>query len=204
MRAFILLVTLVFSAQLAYGAEKVSNTIALTIPEPILVDVVRKSLPVILDTGSESFDGSIAIEQIDNLQLGVEQISALVTLVGTDIQIKTTIAGQQLRLKVGTVQLKFNMNAATRYEAASQTLFIKPTVSDLKTEKGQAGDELGTLLIGLFNGKEFPLAIDKLQPIITDTGNKKLELGLQIENILIAENMLKLYLLPKVKTISTQ
>lgn len=204
MRAFILVVALVVSAQLAHGAEKVNNTIVLTIPEPILVDAVRKSLPVVLNTGSESLDGSIAIEQIDNLQLSEEQLSALVTVVGNDIQIKTTIAGQQLRLNVGTVQLTFNMAAATRYEAPTQTLFIKPTVTDLKTEQGQAGDELGTLLVGLFNGKEFPLSIDKLQPIITDTGTKKLELGLQIEDILISENMLRLHLLPKIKPLTKQ
>jgi len=203
-RAFILVVALVVSAQLAHGAEKVNNTIVLTIPEPILVDAVRKSLPVVLNTGSESLDGSIAIEQIDNLQLSEEQLSALVTVVGNDIQIKTTIAGQQLRLNVGTVQLTFNMAAATRYEAPTQTLFIKPTVTDLKTEQGQTGDELGTLLVGLFNGKEFPLSIDKLQPIITDTGTKKLELGLQIEDILISENMLRLHLLPKIKPLTKQ
>ena len=71
----------------------------------------------------------------------------------------------------------------------------------MKTEEAQAGDELGVLLIGLFNGREFPLAIDELQPIIADTGEKKLAIGMRIKNITIARKMLSLHLLPDIRTV---
>lgn len=175
--------------------------LTLSIPESVLAEAVRKSLPFLLDPGSDTVAGSIWIQNIDDLQLEDQQISGIVTMIGNDIQISTSIAGQQLRLKVGTVKLTFNLTAESRFEDASQTLFIKPTVTDLKTEEGQAGDELGVLLIGLFNGREFPLAIDKLQPIITDTGEKKLAIGMRIKNITISRNMLSLHLLPDIRTI---
>ena len=164
------------------------DVVALTIPEAILVKAVQQSLPVQIDPGSDTVGGSIHIENIENLQLDDQNISASVTLVGNEIQIKTTIAGQQLRLKVGNVKLEFAITADTRFDNATQTLFIKPTVTDLQTKDGQAGDELGTLLVGLFNGQEFPLAIDKLQPIITDTGSKKLAIEMVITDITISEN----------------
>jgi len=188
-------------SQNGHAETKGLDAITLTIPESVLAEAVKQSLPVPIDTGSDTVAGSISIENIDQLQLEKQQISALVTLIGNDIQIKTTIAGQQLRLKVGDVKLEFNITADTRYDAPSQTLFIKPTVTDLKTEKGQSGDELGSLLAGLFNGREFPLAIDRLQPIITDTGSKKLAIGMQIKNVTIARNLLTLHLLPQIKTI---
>ncbi len=178
-----------------------AQTLTLTIPESVLVEAVRKSLPFLLDTGSDTVEGSIWIQSIENLQLDDQQISGVVTMIGNDILISTSIAGQQLRLKVGTVKLSFNLAADSRFEDSSQTLFIRPTVKDLKTEEGQAGDELGVLLIGLFNGREFPLAIDKLQPIITDTGEKKLAIGMRIKNITITRDMLSVQILPDIRTI---
>lgn len=187
--------------QNGHAETKGLDAITLTIPESVLSEAVQQSLPVPIDTGSDTVAGSISIENIEQLQLEEQQISALVTLIGNDIQIKTTIAGQQLRLKVGDVKLEFNITADTRYDAPSQTLFIKPTVTDLKSENGQSGDELGNLLAGLFNGREFPLAIDRLQPIITDTGSKKLAIDMQIKNVTIARNLLTLHLLPHIETI---
>lgn len=187
--------------QNGHAETKGLDAITLTIPESVLSEAVQQSLPVPIDTGSDTVAGSISIEKIDQLQLEEQQISALVTLIGNDIQIKTTIAGQQLRLKVGDVKLEFNITADTRYDAPSQTLFIKPTVTDLKSENSQSGDELGNLLAGLFNGREFPLAIDRLQPIITDTGSKKLAIGMQIKNVTITRNLLTLHLLPDIKAI---
>ncbi len=178
-----------------------AETLTLTIPESVLAEAVRKSLPFLLDTGSDSVEGSIWIQSIENLQLDDQQISGFVTIIGDDILISTSIAGQQLRLKVGTVKLTFNLAADSRFEDASQTLFIRPTVTDLKTEEAQAGDELGVLLIGLFNGREFPLAIDELQPIIADTGEKKLAIDMRIKNITIARKMLSLHLLPEIRTV---
>ncbi len=184
-----------------HARDNDAQNLTLTIPESVLAEAVRKSLPFLLDTGSDTVEGSIWIQSIENLQLEDQQISGIVTMIGNDILISTSIAGQQLRLKVGTVKLTFNLAADSRFEDASQTLFIRPTVTDLKTDEGQAGDELGVLLIGLFNGREFPLAIDRLQPIITDTGEKKLAIGMRIKNITISRNMLSLHLLPDIRTI---
>jgi len=178
------------------------DVIALTIPETVLVTAIQQSLPVQIDPGSDTVGGAISIEKIENLQLDDQALSASVTLIGNEIQIKTTIAGQQLRLKVGNVRLEFAVTADTRFDADAQTLFIKPAVTELKTENGQSGDDLGSILIGLFNGQEFPLAIDKLQPIITDTGSKKLAIDLLITDITISENLLTMHLRPEVKTIA--
>ena len=201
-RVIILLFSLfVLFSQNVHAENDSLETITLMVPESVLAEAVRQSLPVLIDTGSDTVEGSISIQNIDDLQFDDQKISAIITLIGNDIQIKTTIAGQQLRLKLGTVKLDFNITADTRYDEPSQTLFIKPTVTDLKSQDGQTGDELGNLLIGLFNGREFPLAIDKLQPIITDTGSKKLAIEMQIKNVTISKNLLTMHLLPHIKTI---
>lgn len=185
--------------QPVYGEDKNMDFIMLTIPESILVKAVKKTVPLQLNTGSESVEGSITIQKINNLQLGEQHISGMVTVIGKDIQIKTAIAGQELRLKVGTITLDFNLFAQTRYDEPSQTLYIKPTVSNLNQQDGQKAGELGALLVGLFNGKEFPLSIDKLQPIITDTGSKKLIIETRITDIRVSKNVLTLYLLPDIR-----
>lgn len=188
--------------QPVHGEEKNLDSIMLTIPESILVKAVKKTMPIQVNTGSENVDGSVTIQKINNLQLGEQHISGMVTVIGKDIQIKTTIAGQELRLKVGTITLDFNLLAETRYDEPSQTLYIKPTVSNLNQQDGQKAGELGALLITLFNGKEFPLSIDKLQPIIADTGSKKLAIEMQIADIRVSKDVLTLYLHPDIRDTS--
>ena len=197
------LICMLFSLH-GWADEPPADTITLTIPETVLSSVIATSMPIQLVADSDTIDGSVVIKNIENFKLGEQHASGLVTLVGEDIHIKTAVAGQSLRLKVGTMTLQFNIDAETRFDENTQTLYIKPTVTQLSTDSSQTADELGNLLIGLFNGKEFPLNVDKLQPIITDTGSKKLMIQMHIKRLWIDENRVHLQLLPKFNAVKRQ
>ena len=181
------------------AASDEQEVLTLRIPHPVLVDILSKTVPIQLDPSSDSFSGSIAIQRIENLAFGKQSLSALLGLVGKDMKLSTTIAGHKLLLNIGNVLLDFTVNAKIRYDAAEQTLFITPTVKDIDSYGDEKTGEIGNLLTNLFNGKEFPVAIDKLQPIITDTGSKQLTINMDITDITIAEDALFLHLQPIVQ-----
>jgi len=182
-------------------AASQEETILMTLPEAMLAKTINQAVPLHISPDSKTFNGSIFINSIKNLQIDDGAVSALLDIVGKDILVTTEVAGHQLRLKLGTVQLDFNVTANIRYDQPAQTLYIKPVVSDINTSGDTQGTEVATLLVSLFNGKEFPIAIQKLQPIITDTGSKQVAINLQISDILLVKNAVTLYLLPAVQTI---
>ena len=120
-------------------------------------------------------------------------------MVGRDVQVNTEIAGHQIMLKIGNVDLHFQIDAALRYDQASQTLFIRPQLTDLKNGTKEQNMEVGNLITGLFHDKELPLAIDRLQPIIADIGSKKLIIDMRIDDIVVQPGALVLHILPDTK-----
>ena len=197
MRVIIFFLICLLPSLHSWAEDPPADTVTLTIPETVLSKAITTSMPILLTADSDTIDGSVIIKNIENFKLGDQRASGLVTLVGENIHLKTAVAGQTLRLKVGTMTLQFNIDAETRFDENAQTLYIKPTVTELATDSSQTGDELGNLLIGLFNGREFPLNVDTLQPIITDTGSKKLIVQMYIRRIWIDETRVHLQLLPK-------
>jgi hypothetical protein len=182
------------SCTFAMGKE----TVTLRLPEAILTEVLVKTLPILIEQPDGLLSGTITINSIEQLQLADRTLSALIGLTGTDLQVSTTVAGHQLRLNIGSVDMDFALRATLRYDQAQRTLFIVPQVSELDRQKTSQANETGALLAGLFNGREFPITIDRLQPLVTVAGDKRLIIDLQVEDIIAIPQALVLSLEPTI------
>ena len=92
----------------------------------------------------------------------------------------------------------FQCDATIRFDAQKQTLYIKPIISELQSTDQQKTDVASALVL-LFNNREFPLQIEKLKPIVTDTGNKSLNISMAIANIELRPDSLLLSITPIIK-----
>ena len=186
-----------------WGAPGNTEAITMSIPEAILTDTIRKSLPIQLSQPSDALQGVISINKIDSLSLEKQELSAHLLLNGTDMLLNTAIAGHQIALKVGNVQLDFNLRAIIRFDETSQTLFIVPQISEMVPGTDQKSSEIGGLLMSVFNGREIPVVINKLQPIITNTGSRQLAINMHVKDIVIEPGALVFYLLPDITATAT-
>lgn len=187
-----LLLILSFTVHSAFAN---TQTVTLNLPEAVLADAIQKSLPIEINEVSEALAGTIAVSKIDNLNLSDQSLAASITMSGRDVQVNTDIGGHQIKLNVGNVELNFDVNAALRYDKTSQTLFVLPKVADQDANK--KNNDVGNLIIALFNGKEIPLAIDKLQPFITDIGSKKLMISMQVADVIVVPDALVIHIIPE-------
>jgi len=181
---------------LGQAAEK-ATALTLTLPEPVLSESLHKLLPLEIPPPKD-LSGTILIKNIDNLKIDNQTASADFNLVGSNIQLNTAVAGHQIRLKLGNVTLEFSVTARLRFDPASQTLFILPQVTDRSGQGEQQPGDIGKLLLGLFNGQEIPVAINKLEPIITNTGSKELILNLSVADIAAIPGALVFQLKPEI------
>ncbi|MGI9536709.1 MAG: hypothetical protein ACR2PB_06550 [Desulfocapsaceae bacterium] len=173
-----------------------SQPIQLSLPDTVVAEVVRKCLPFHVNQPSDSLAGKITVEKIENLTFKDGSLAASVAMTGRDVQLNSSIGGHQIRLNVGNVNLDFSLAAVMRFDQASQTLFIRPTVSGID-QQGTQNKEVGELIAALFSDQEIPVPVDNLQPIITDIGTRELIINMSIEDIRLKPNTLDLLLTPK-------
>ena len=175
--------------------------ITLTIPQPVLSNTIKNILPIKINQDSSVVQGDIFIESIENLQFKENNVSGLVGLNGKDIKLTTEIAGHRLNLKLGDAKLNFNTSAEVTFDKGTQQLLITPVMSATGKEDDGQVQELGNLLLSLFNGKEFPIEINRFEPAITDTGSRTLAVGMEIVDVVLSSNTLTLHVVPTVKPV---
>ena len=195
-------IALLFFALLlpAQSPAATTETITLNIPEKVLADTVKLALPLDIDAQSKSLRGTIRIISINNLQLGDKLISCRLHVAGNDLQIVSELAGHQINLKVGEIELDFDCNANLRFDAAKQILYIRPVVDKMQASGDAAQGELGQALVSLLNGREFPISMQDMEPLVAKTGSKTLIISMKFVNIQAKKNVLQFSLLPKVSS----
>ncbi len=173
--------------------------ITMHVPVSVVSEAVAKSLPVPVDINSTALVGSVFIQKIENLQFRKDTLSSRISIVGHDLHIVTSIGGHDLRMKIGALDMRFQCDATIRYHAPSQTLFLKPVITDLQASS-QNKTDVASAIVLLFNNREFPIQIDRLKPIVTNTGSKFLSISMNIEDIRLQPDNLLLRIIPSIKT----
>lgn len=177
-----------------------TETITLNLPESVLANAVKAALPLDVESQSKSLRGTIKILGISNLQLGDKILSCRLHVAGSNLQIVSELAGHQINLKVGEVELDFDCTARLRFDAAKQILYVKPVIDKVKTGKDDEQGDLGQALVSLMNGREFPVSMDEMEPLIARTGSKTLIITMKFVNIQARKDLLQFSLLPKITT----
>ena len=193
-KAILLAILLLFC--LIYPGLVSGQPILLSLPEKVVAEVVQKSLPLQVNQPSESLAGLISVEKVQNLNFKDDSLGATVTMSGRDVQLNTNLGGHNLLLKVGNVELDFSLEATTRFDKASQTLFIRPSVSGID-QRGSQNSEIGELIAALFNEQELPVALENLEPIITDIGKRQLVIDMSVEDIRFGPDAVEILLTPQ-------
>ena len=190
------LFTLFFSAAV-FRPVTAADLITLNLPQAVIAKATKAVLPLHIDAHSREIEGDITIINVSELQLTDNHLACRLHLAGNNLAFLTEIAGHEIRMKVGSVELDFKIDAAIRFDAKQQTLFIKPVVNDVATGSGSDAD-IGQALVAVLNGREFPVSIQKLDPIIARTGSKTVTINTTIADIQARQSYIQLSLLPPV------
>lgn len=196
-RVLFLLLTLgtFFTTNLQAG-----DPITMSLPQSVISEAIAATLPLKVDATSKTLQGSITILDISEIKLTDDHLACRLHLAGNQLQFLTEVAGHEIRLKVGSVEIDFKANSELRFDPKQQTLFIKPVIEEVKSSKDVSGGDIGHALVSLLNAKEFPVNMQDIDPIIARTGAKTLTISTKIVDIRAKKKRLKLYLDPTITT----
>ena len=195
---FLLVLALIVPARLFAAAPK-DKTITLNLPESVLAQAIAEMLPLDIDPASPGLQGSITVNRIDDLKITDQNIFCRLRLAGKKLQILTELAGHQISLKVGEIELNFNCSARLRFDMARQVLYIRLVLNDISSPKPSNTDIGGTLL-PLLNNREFPVAIKDLEPLIAQTDVKTVSITMRISDIRAVNGALQLSITPRISS----
>ncbi len=194
------LITLLFLTLLTATtsfASPAQEVITMSLPKNIIQEIIIKSLPLSTRIKSSALIGSVSIDKIKNLQLQQNKLSSHITLSGYDLNVVTSIGGHDLRMKIGSLTMGFQCDATIRFDAKKQTLYVKPVISKLQSTDKQKTD-IASALVLLLNNREFPVHIEKLKPIVTNTGSKLLNISMVVSDINIQSDRMVLSIIPQI------
>jgi hypothetical protein len=195
---FLLVLILIVPTQL-FAAVPKDKTITLNLPESVLAQAIAEMLPLDIDPASPGLQGSITVSRIDDLKITDQNIFCRLRLSGKKLQILTELAGHQINLKVGEIELNFNCSARLRFDSARQVLYIRLILNDISSPKPSNTDIGGTLL-PLLNNREFPVAIKDLEPLIAQTDVKTVSITMRISDIRAVNGALQLSITPRISS----
>lgn len=197
-RLFFIICLAVLGLTVPTGPATAEDYITLSLPESVIAEAVQAILPLKIDAHSDSIEGDITIISISGLQLSDNHLSCLLHLAGNNLAFLTEIAGHEIRLKVGSVEVEFKTRAAIRFDSKEQTLFIKPKMENLKGKDSASNADIGQALVALLNGREFPINLQKMDPLIARTGTKTVTINNRIADIKAAPKLIRLSLTPQI------
>jgi hypothetical protein len=189
---------LLISSLLFANQAVASENITLNLPVSVIADAISAIMPLNVNATSQTIQGKITIISIKNLQLTDNHLNARLHLAGDNLEFVTEVAGHQIRLKVGSVELDFNVMAQLRFDAARQTLFIKPIIDEVQAVKDASGGDVGHALVSLLNDREFPVSMKNIDPLMAKTGTKTLIIATRIADVRARKDLLQLSLAPKI------
>ena len=176
-----------------------SKPVSITLPDSLIQDVIQKALPANVPIQSKTILGSVSVDAIKDLTLHKDKLSGHVTLSGHDLNLVTNIAGHKLRMKIGSLTMGFQCDASIRFDAKSQTLYIRPVITNLESTD-KAKTEIASLIAQLFNDREFPMQLNKLKPLSADTGDKILNITTRVSGVSVHPGEIHLQAIPTISS----
>ena len=183
------------------STAQVKNTKELTVvvPAESIVKFIQPLLPYSIDMG-ENFSGSFWVKSIKNIKITKDRVSFSTHIYGKDIGYSAKIGNQTARFKVGDVNLHNHWEASLRYDKGKKKLYLKPHIESPKNKKDLSqGDILIDALLDALSDVEYPIDLNKINPITADIYNTKLTINTEISDVYSTQNKLYIEIIPTAK-----
>jgi hypothetical protein len=194
---------LVINISSSHSQSVLSDEISITIPRNVITNMIKAVLPLNLGKGPY-LKGTLWIHAIEHLKIGSDKVEFDMNIRGENIKFETQLGNRVLLLDIGNLNTDFICNVSLRYEALKRLLYITPYLLQKPNENKE--DKIAATLLQLLslaNGVEYPIEIQKLQPIIAQISSDQFSIDLDITNINTENNKIFISGKPKLKKVKS-
>jgi hypothetical protein len=180
----------------ASGQVKNIKELTVVVPAESIAKFIQPLLPYSIDIG-KNFSGSFWVKSIENIKIAKDRVSFSAHIYGKDIEYSAKIGKQTASFKVGNVNLRNHWEASFRYDKSKKKLYIKPHIEGPQNKKNfSQGDILIDTLFNALGDIEYPIDVNRIQPIVTDLYDTELTINADISDIYADNNKLFIEIIP--------
>ena len=197
-RDVILICLLLLTSFSGSHAQTVSpDEVSITIPRSVIINFIKTALPLDLDKGPY-LKGNVWIQTIDQVKIGSNKIEFEMTIQGKNLKLETHLGKQVLLFDIGNLNAVFSCDTSIRYDASKRLLYFTPNIVQKPNENNTDQFSARLLqLLSLANGREYPVEIQKIQPVITEIGRDSFNMNMDITHISTEKGAVFIRSLPK-------
>jgi len=192
-----ILIFLLFSA--ATAQVKNIKELTVVVPAESIAKFIQPLLPYSINIGKD-FSGSFWVKSIENIKITKDRVSFSAHIYGKDIEYSAKIGKQTASFKVGNVNLRNHWEASLRFDKSKKMLYIKPHVEGPQNKKDfSQGDILIDTLFNALSDIEYPIDVNRIQPIAAELYDTELTINTDISDIYTDNNKLFIEVIPTAK-----
>jgi len=170
--------------------------LTVVVPAESIAKFIQPLLPYSINIG-KNFSGSFWVKSIENIKITKDRVSFSVHIYGKDIGYSAKIGKQTASFKVGNVNLRNNWEASLRYDKSKKKLYLKPHIEGPQNKVDfSQGDILIDTLLNALSDIEYPIDVNKIQPIAAELYDTELTIYMDISDIYTDNNKLFLEIIP--------
>ena len=191
-------IAIIFFLLLSPAPAQARNNKELTVvvPAESIAKFIQPLLPYSIDMG-ENFSGSFWVKSIENIKITKDRVSFSAHIYGKNIGYSAKIGKQTASFKVGDVNLRSHWEASLRYDKSKKKLYLKPHIkSPQNKDDFSQGDILIDTLFDALSDVEYPIDLNKINPITADIYNTELTINTEISDVYSNNNRLFIEIIP--------
>jgi hypothetical protein len=181
-----------------FSAAAVDQAATISIPDNVLFLAIKDGLPIPIETQSQYMRGDVFFQSLEELQVREKSIFLKGVVSGQNVTMNTTIAGKDISMSIGNVQLPVSCELFLRFDVNKKILFVTPHFPKPKSlNSTDPGDALLLLLSSLAE-KEYPVELDSIRPIMAKAGTRNISIELEPVDIQTQKGLLLIKMIPRV------
>lgn len=190
----LLLLHLFFS----FPAGAADQAATISIPEDVLFQTIKDGLPITIEAQSQYVQGDIIFESLEKLQVQEKSMLLQGVASGRDFTMGTTMAGREITMQLGNVQLPFTCELFLRFDSNKKILFVMPRFPKPKSLYSTDPADALQLLLASLGEDEYPVALGAISPIIAEVGSSSIPIELEPVDIQMQKGLLLIKMKPTV------
>ena len=189
---------LLFFQATASRAAPAGQAATVSIPDEVLLRVIRDMLPIPLEAQSEYVQGDVTLESLEMLEVREKSIFLRGVFSGRNFRLNTIIAGREISMDLGSARLPLTCELFLRFDKNGRMLFISPRFPKPGSLYSTDPADALLLLPSAFAEKEYPVELAAIPPFLMNTGARTISVDLEPVDILTRQGELQIKMRPKV------
>lgn len=174
-----------------------TSPMTIALPADMIQRSLQDILPLNIEDPGRHIEGTLILNSISRLELGENSAVLQGLVIGKNISVITQVGNQDLRIKVGDLQLPLTCDLTFRYDADRKIFYVTPRVRPPAPDSNADMASSVMSLLTVIGNKEYPVSLTSLKTMNAKVGDQDISVDMEPVDIRVSKGQLIIKMAPK-------